>query len=48
MLTEHLTFLVDRRLMAVHKDWLCFRSDSRASLFCWQAIDFELIGREEA
>ncbi|MDR5760873.1 hypothetical protein [Caballeronia sp. LZ035] len=45
MQTWQLTHRVDRQLIAVREDWLCFRSHSRASLLDWQASrapDFDL------
>ncbi|MDR5837166.1 tetratricopeptide repeat protein [Caballeronia sp. LZ034LL] len=42
MQTWHPSNPVERRLMAVHEDWLCFRSNSGASLLYWQANEADL------
>jgi tetratricopeptide (TPR) repeat protein len=39
MQTWHPTNPVERRMMAVHDDWLRFRNNSRASLLYWQASE---------
>ncbi|MDR5760474.1 hypothetical protein [Caballeronia sp. LZ035] len=42
MQTWQPTHPVERRLMAVHEDWLRFRANSRASLLYWQANEADL------
>ncbi|MDR5820550.1 hypothetical protein [Caballeronia sp. LZ043] len=42
MQTWHPSNPVERRLMAVHEDWLCFRNSARASLLYWQANEADL------